>query len=591
MAMSLAGIQISHAVIHTCVDKHNRPMPNGASVDGHVHVPQDIQWLWTIRNENAFETLSVMLSSLAMQHEHRTKVWLPLLHPTRIQPTGKAHVRNISRHFRGHVWSGGEPVGTRPRFQERPVVACYDSASSVGSFDFMRRFASEPALRAVASLQAASARWFGVSPRPPPPAALARGGAGEAAASSPRVAVLLQRWPTARIVVNSNDLLSLLSRRGWVAHSLVPERVPLSELVALLRTASILITIHGAGMINQIFLPLRRAAVVEAFLPHMIYTTGPQLSNICGFRYMPIFLRWTDASPAPLTDDASYTGNFGEWRGWGIERMRNYTVHCARRRLKNLMTNSICLGVAKSLDYILPLDHIDVLLLQASTWLDQPLAPLPWISPSGTNSCVQTVALVEEADQRGERSPHRLVTVGRTGLPEQARSWLLPLLRSTGFCVAHHSETRDADLVIRVRSAMPAAEVLHPLLADAEFSPDAVIIDFLVDSVVARRDSEDEVRVRNATSSNRVHMTYFCTPERADTAPGQPHLLFVELLASDVAQVEPGVFCSCAYYLCASVHLSPSPPVTSVRLSVRKLRVECGVEVAAASVGSRSQRE
>ena len=183
-------------------------------------------------------------------------------------------------------------------------------------------------------------------------------------------------------------MLSLLSRRGWVSHSLVPERVPLSELIALLRTASLLITIHGAGMINQacsdglgigvgslivlevryglrpaysmelmvgrgwdripppictppdlircavrtqIFLPLRRAAVVEAFLPHMIYTTGPQLSNICGFLHLPIFLRWTDASPAPLVHSESYMGNFGKWGGWDVDRMRNYTVHCAKR--------------------------------------------------------------------------------------------------------------------------------------------------------------------------------------------------------------------------------------------------------------------
>lgn len=65
----------------------------------------------------------------------------------------------------------------------------------------MLRFASKPALRVVASLQAASARWFGGLPRPP--RALVRGVADETAAPSPRVAVLLQRWPTARIVANS----------------------------------------------------------------------------------------------------------------------------------------------------------------------------------------------------------------------------------------------------------------------------------------------------------------------------------------------------------------------------------------------------
>lgn len=177
------------------------PMPNAASVYGHIHVQRDIQWLWTIRNDNAFETLSVFLSSLALQHENLTKVWLPLLHPGMIQPTGKDHVRNISLHFRKHMWRGGEPVGTSPSLHERPAVACYDSARAVASFDFMLRFASEPALRAVASFQAACAHWFGALPRPP--AALVRGGAYASAAQSPRVAVLLQRWPTARVVTNS----------------------------------------------------------------------------------------------------------------------------------------------------------------------------------------------------------------------------------------------------------------------------------------------------------------------------------------------------------------------------------------------------
>jgi len=198
---SSSGFDFRLAALQTCVDKHNLPMPNGASVYGHIHVSQNVQWLWTIRNENAFETLSVILSSLAQQHDNLTKVWLPLMHPNMIQPTGKDHVRNISLHFRKHTWRGGEPVGTSPMFKTRPVVACYDSARAVGSFDFMLRFAGEPALRAVASFQAASAHWFGGLPRPP--AALVRGGANESAAQSPRVAVLLQRWPTARIVTNS----------------------------------------------------------------------------------------------------------------------------------------------------------------------------------------------------------------------------------------------------------------------------------------------------------------------------------------------------------------------------------------------------
>ena len=146
----------------------------------------------------------------------------------------------------------------------------------------------------------------------------------------------------------------------------------------------------------------------------------------------------------------------------------------------------------------------------------------------------------------GEAALHRLVTVNRAGHPEQVGAWLLPLLHSIGFCVARRGETRDAALVIRVRSAAPAANALPQLPpdttrpADAAFSPDAVIIDFLVDSTVAQRDSEAEARVRNATAANRVHMHYFCTPPTpAHVTPDKPHPLFVTLMAPNATRAEP----------------------------------------------------
>ncbi len=46
--------------------------------------------------------------------------------------------------------------------------------------------------------------------------------------------------------------------------------------------------------------------------------------------------------------------------------------------------------------------------------------------------------------------------------------------------------------------------------------------------------------MRNATSANRVHLNYFCTPPTpADAASGQPHPLFVALLAANATRVEP----------------------------------------------------
>ena len=84
-------------------DKQNLPMPNGASVKRPPTRVAGSNGYGRSGMINAFETLSVMLSSLTLQHENLTKVWLPLLHPNMIQPTGKDHVRNISRHFRKHL--------------------------------------------------------------------------------------------------------------------------------------------------------------------------------------------------------------------------------------------------------------------------------------------------------------------------------------------------------------------------------------------------------------------------------------------------------------------------------------------------------
>ena len=45
-------------------------------------------------------------------------------------------------------------------------------------------------------------------------------------------------------------------------------------LLSMMRRASLVLTMHGAGMIHQVFMPFGAAAVIEVFQPRMFYGTG-----------------------------------------------------------------------------------------------------------------------------------------------------------------------------------------------------------------------------------------------------------------------------------------------------------------------------
>ena len=75
-------------------------------------------------------------------------------------------------------------------------------------------------------------------------------------------------------------------------------------------------TIHGAGMINQVFMPVGTAAVIEAFQPRMVYGTGFQLSSACGFYHQPLLLEPSDADLEPISSRAAFQASpFAKWHG------------------------------------------------------------------------------------------------------------------------------------------------------------------------------------------------------------------------------------------------------------------------------------
>ena len=141
---------------------------------------------------------------------------------------------------------------------------CFADGIEVGSFGFMERYASAAAYQAVRSLQRFLFRLHQVHIP----------GATE---QPPRRAVLLQRENkslTSRLVLNERAAIAALERSGFVASVVVPSRLPLHELLAAFGAAQLLLTVHGAGMINMAFMRLQHAVVIEAFPAHFLYGTG-----------------------------------------------------------------------------------------------------------------------------------------------------------------------------------------------------------------------------------------------------------------------------------------------------------------------------
>jgi len=347
------------------------------------HTAVKLQWLTTINDNNAFETLSTVISALALQHAACNLTWQPA-GPAR----GKLHIATLTDHFRQHHWRCGRPVPPSP---ERCFTSesgslrkqCFADSRIVHSFQFHSGRASDAYL-AVRSLRRAAFRWLAV----PAPAAPAH----------PQ-ALLLQRRPrilrrAQRVVHNEAEVLGALRAAGFDARAFTPERMPLAELLALMRRSSLLVCVHGAGMINQIFMPPARAAVVEAFLPSQGYNTGAHLSHILGFQHLKLFLRWEDIDDAPLRSAAAFNATSFFKRRWTQSDLRGWIRRCAAdgERSSNLMTgrSSMCSVVKKCVDYALNTKHVAYLartgraFLQRNAAAASALGPAPeeWLEPA-----------------------------------------------------------------------------------------------------------------------------------------------------------------------------------------------------------------
>ena len=477
-----------------------------------------LEWLTTINDNNAFETLSTIISALALQHAACNLTWQPA-GPAR----GKSHVANITDHFRQHQWRCGRPVNVSllslssashrlvvsagqfcfsrlDRYSQSPPSApqgCFADSREVHSFHFHSGRAREAYL-AVRSLQRAAFRWFAV----PAPAAPAR----------PQ-ALLLQRWPSSRVVVNEDEVLATLRAADFDARAFTPERVPLTEVLALMRRSSLLVCVHGAGMINQIFMPLGRAAVVEAFLPSQGYNTGPQLSRSLDFQHLKLFLRWEDVDDAPIRSPAVFNRSaFKKWK-WTQASLRTWIARCAAegKAAPNLfrMMTGMCSGLKKTLDYAVNTVHVAYLAATARAFLQGPTAPAAPTTIERWSTEAPPAAAVAAAGA-GCAGSVNSVSVGPTfldgvgvvdasGKALAARTLLPRTLKSLGFCVAPAGA--PAKLRLRLLDGEGAAAAADAL----PVSPTTVLID-----IVDPRAAAAGATAVRPSAAHRQSLHYFC---------------------------------------------------------------------------------
>ena len=386
-----------------------------------------VLWLSSMNPVNNFETTCTLISAIyLMQSQNLTeRRWELRWHFAQQHyfPRLLGHGGTLAAIFVKHVWRNGR--------LQRPVSAlvaptCFADAAEVHSFTFLNPSFGGAALeRATRTFQRMVWRHFAVPPGlQPSMAQLAR----------QPVAVLLQRRG-ARAIINEEAVVALIQARGFALHDvIIPEEVSLLSLLASMRRASLAVAIHGAGMINQVFMPVGVGAVIEAFQPHMFYGTGFQIAAACAFHHQPLFLEPSHADLTAVTNLTAFQASpFGRWRGWTNDSLATALGGCIKQRARwaagGLIASSrtMCGGVWKSLQYRLPLPRLALLLDSARHALR---SRAPSAAPSPGARCLPRVML-EPSLKHGLRV---------RGLPPKVR--LRPIahvlssdfLRRIGFC-------------------------------------------------------------------------------------------------------------------------------------------------------------
>ena len=478
-----------------------------------VSVPRRLLWVGTFNQGNAFETLASYLSALALQigRNETATTWEILGAYRRLPANGRAgtHVANLTRQFRSHLWRGGAPLATHEARTDG-VVRCYDGADEVNSLDAFASFG--PAGSMAVGEPAPRRLWL-----------VPRAAAGPADGRRRRACCSGGRR---RDILNVDGVLATLKSAGFLPLVFGVEDSELASMLAMLRSCSLLVTVHGAGMVNQLFLRPNRAAVIEAFPPGMLYGTGFSLSNLGGFLHLPLLMRWPMADLTPLTDAARFRASpFRIWHevkksGWGpADVLAHHRQHCDGRRPPSLFVadmNDKCLLIAKQVNYTLPLEWLEVLALRAAAWFDAPASGVkPWVSRAhGCELGVEMdagVRVLPHSERRllGAGWHREQVPLQRAAAVPATGSAMRGVLSLLGYCPRVAGGGGPVAVCVRLRDGKRRAWVARAAAAGAGGAA-PVLVDVVTPEAVRPTGRGGGGGAAGVGGVPRVHLHYFC---------------------------------------------------------------------------------
>ena len=439
--------------------------------------PERLLWIQTINPENFAECIFALLSALTRMHMSPGVLWRPMWPRNKERPHAAA-ARQLLQHLLDHLWRDGMPTQRADEFHQQltklsirraPLSArarCYAGpAAHAHTFTPLQSaYAFHPAMAAYDSFRTSVRRHLGLPLHLP------------AHASQPR-AMLWQRRSAqgataGREILNEGAVLAAMRGAGFTIDGAVePHRLPLAELVRRLGDAKLLVSMHGAALVNAAFMQPNDGVVLEVFPPGMAYGSGFELCSNARLLHLSLFLRWAECDTSLTSSDATFRRSaFARWQctaaetascsgggRWSNNTMADYLRRC-EADVGNWFDMGICRAIARSMDAPLPLGPLRTLLQQGARYLRSPPSLRPALhghaalrttTAAGPGAgvvprCPRALLLEQPKFHITPAGPTPTQTEGNgngrdhystSRQPIQARRLVPSLLRSLGFCV------------------------------------------------------------------------------------------------------------------------------------------------------------
>ena len=290
------------------------PLGDGAHHERPAFVDESVLYMSCvcgIAGTNALERIHMLLSAFALQHLRPNVTWRvidggPWRLATQRPVSDAPHVRRLFDLVTRHLWRNGSVLRVADTFHDDFVLdesrrstrrssshprswrrtRCYAGEAFVASYSpLYDAFQSRAGQQAILSFQSIVYSHLGRRRRLAPPlAALPLPVPHAQAAGTSLQAALMQRrgvqgQAAGREILNEPEVLTTLREAGFASEVVLPPELPLHRLVHRMASARLLVTFHGAAMVNQFFMAFGRATVLEVFPPDMVCTRHPSPSG------------------------------------------------------------------------------------------------------------------------------------------------------------------------------------------------------------------------------------------------------------------------------------------------------------------------